>query len=74
MTQPPSQRSERPRGPRCLEEVVDAVSAHPGHSGEWYAEHTGRGRRAVMYALRTAERLGCVYRTGTRRTTRWWLG
>lgn len=60
--------------PSLFEQVINALDAEPGRSGAHYARVLGKDKVAVTQALRVAEDLGYVYRTGKGRSTRWWLG
>lgn len=59
---------------RLFERVVDALADRPGQSGAAYARSLDVTERRVGEVLREAEVLGCAYRTGRGRSTRWWLG
>ena len=59
------------------ERVVNAVAAQEetprGCTSTILAKELEVGRWKVLQVLQQMEAMGCVYRTGAKRGTRWWL-
>jgi len=57
-----------------IELVVNTVAGTEGISGAEVARRLKLSQDKVRAVLREAEALGCVYKTGAKRSTKWWLG
>ena len=70
---PPPRRT----GQRLVERIVDMVMTMEAEGGARCPEVARRldaGVNRVRGELLQLESIGCVYRTGKKRGTRWWVG
>ncbi len=63
--------------PEFTDRLVDAIAemrAEGGARGPELARRIGVSINLVRAELNELETLGCIYRTGAKRGTRWWVG